>query len=84
MLAEIETNEEYTGAVNSDLNRRRGVVTALDNRGNRKVIKAEVPLANTFGYISDLRTITSGRANISMKLSHYAIVPEFMAKSILE
>lgn len=83
MWAEIETNEEFIGAVNSDLNRRRGMVTALENRANRKVIQAEVPLANTFGYISDLRTLTSGRANISMKLSRYAAVPDSLIKSIL-
>jgi len=83
MLAEIESNEEFTGAINSDLNRRRGMVMLLDSRGSRKVIRAEVPLATTFGYISDLRTITSGRANISMKLAHYAVVSDHLAKEIL-
>ncbi|MCE7994724.1 MAG: elongation factor G [Roseivirga sp.] len=83
MLADIESNEEFTGAINSDLNRRRGMVVAMDNRGKRKVIKAQVPLSTTFGYISDLRTITSGRANVSMKLSHYEAVPASLAERIL-
>lgn len=83
MMVEIETQEEYTGAVNSDLNRRRGTVVGLEDRANRKVIQAQVPLAATFGYISDLRTLTSGRANISMKLSHYATVPDHVSESLI-
>ncbi|NOQ75923.1 MAG: elongation factor G [Crocinitomix sp.] len=83
MSVEIETQEEYTGPVNSDLNRRRGTVVGIEDRASRKVIQAEVPLAATFGYISDLRTITSGRANISMKLSHYAIVPEHVSVALM-
>ena len=84
MLVEIETNVAFTGAVNSDINRRRGMVVMLENHRNLQLIRAEVPLANTFGYISDLRTITSGRASISMKLLHYAIVPDHLTKQILD
>ena len=76
MKIEITTNEEFVGAVNSDLNRRRGMVTLIETQNEQCVIWAEVPLANTFGYISDLRTITSGIATINMSFSHYATVPE--------
>ena len=83
MEAEVDSDEEFTGGINSDLNRRRGMITAMDSRGHRKVIRAEVPLANTFGYISDLRTITSGRANVSMKFSHYSTLPNQLAEQVL-
>ncbi|MEM7161794.1 MAG: elongation factor G [Bacteroidota bacterium] len=83
MMAEITSHEDYIGAVNSDLNRRRGIVIAIEEREKRKMIKAEIPLASTFGYISDLRSITSGRANVSMRLSHYAEVPGHLTKEVL-
>ncbi len=83
MQVEIQTIEEYTGVVTADINKRRGIITSIDERSGRKVFTAEVPLACTFGYISDLRTLTSGRASISMKLSHYALVPDFMVNTLI-
>ncbi|MGH1519968.1 elongation factor G [Chryseobacterium sp. JK1] len=83
MQVEIQSIEEYTGAVTADINRRRGIITSIDEKSGRKIFAAEVPLASTFGYISDLRTLTSGRASISMKLSHYALVPDFIAHTLM-
>lgn len=83
MQIEIQSIEEYTGAVTADINRRRGMITSIDEKSGRKIFAAEVPLASTFGYISDLRTLTSGRASISMKLSHYALVPDFIANTLI-
>lgn len=83
MSVEIETSETFTGVVSSDLNRRRGLILMMDEKNDRKLIRAELPLANTFGYISDLRNMTSGRASFSMKLSHYSAVPEFLLEDIL-
>lgn len=83
MKVEIQTIEDYTGAVTADINKRRGIITSIDEKSGRKIFTAEVPLASTFGYISDLRTLTSGRASISMKLSHYALVPDFIANTLV-
>lgn len=83
MQVEIQTIEEYTGIVTADINKRRGMITCIDEKSGRKIFTAEVPLASTFGYISDLRTLTSGRASISMKLSHYALVPDFMVNTLI-
>lgn len=83
MQVEIQSIEEYTGAITADINRRRGMITSIDERSGRKIFMAEVPLASTFGYISDLRTLASGRASISMKLSHYALVPDFIANTLM-
>lgn len=83
MQVEIQSIEEYTGVVTADINKRRGIITSIDEKSRRKIFAAEVPLASTFGYISDLRTLTSGRASISMKLSHYALVPDFVANTLI-
>ncbi|MDN4028565.1 elongation factor G [Chryseobacterium gambrini] len=83
MKVEIQTIEDYTGAVTADINKRRGIITSIDEKSGRKIFTAEVPLASTFGYISDLRTLTSGRASISMKLSHYTLVPDFIANTLV-
>jgi len=83
MKVEIQTIEDYTGVVTADINKRRGMITSIDEKSGRKVFTAEVPLASTFGYISDLRTLTSGRASISMNLSHYALVPDFIANTLI-
>ncbi|OCK53292.1 translation elongation factor G [Chryseobacterium sp. CBo1] len=83
MQVEIQSIEEYTGVVTADINKRRGMITSIDEKSGRKIFTAEVPLASTFGYISDLRTLTSGRASISMKLSHYALVPDFIANTLV-
>ncbi|MBB4807914.1 elongation factor G [Chryseobacterium defluvii] len=83
MKVEIQSIEEYTGVVTADINKRRGIIISIDEKSGRKVFTAEVPLASTFGYISDLRTLTSGRASISMKLSHYALVPDFIINTLV-
>ncbi|WP_267404067.1 MULTISPECIES: elongation factor G [unclassified Chryseobacterium] len=83
MKVEIQTIEDYTGVVTADINKRRGMITSINEKSGRKIFTAEVPLASTFGYISDLRTLTSGRASISMKLSHYALVPDFIANTLV-
>jgi elongation factor G len=83
MQVEIQSIEECTGAVTADINRRRGIISSIDERSGRKIFTAEVPLASTFGFISDLRTLTSGRASISMKLSHYALVPDFITNTLI-
>jgi len=84
MLIEIQTPEEYLGVVNGDINKRRGWTRSLEDQNGIKVIQAEIPLAETFGYIGDLRTITSGRGTISMSLAHYAEVPSGMVDKILK
>ncbi len=84
MSAEVVTPEEYMGDVISDFNRRRGKVEGMDSKGGAKVIKAKVPLAEKFGYVTVLRTLTSGRATSSMEFSHYEEVPEGIAKTIIE
>lgn len=83
MQVEIQSIEEYTGVITADLSRRRGIIISIDEKSGRKIFTAEVPLASTFGYISDLRTLASGRASISMKLSHYALVPDFIANTLI-
>jgi elongation factor G len=84
MAAEVVTPEEYMGDVIADFNKRRGNVEGMENKGSAKVIKAKVPLAEKFGYVTVLRTITSGRATSSMEFSHYAEVPKDIAKDIIE
>jgi elongation factor G len=84
MKVEIQSIEDHTGAITTDINKRRGIILSIDEKAGRKLFTAEVPLSNTFGYISDLRTLTSGRATISMKVSHYAMVPEFVAEQLLK
>lgn len=83
MHVEIMSGDEYTGVITADINKRRGVIQQIEDKGARKIFKAQVPLSNTFGYISDLRTITSGRATISMKLSHYQLLPDFLATNMV-
>ncbi len=84
MTAEVVTPEEYMGDIIADFNRRRGKVEGMENKGGARVIKAKVPLAEKFGYVTVLRTISSGRATSSMEFSHYEIVPEGIAKEIVE
>ena len=84
MKLEITTPDEYTGAVIGDLNRRRGLPKGQDTKPTGVVIKAEVPLATMFGYVTDLRTITSGRASSSMEFSHYNPVPNNLQTEIIE
>jgi elongation factor G len=84
MYVEVTTPDEYTGSVTGDLNRRRGIMKGMDSRGNAQVIKADVPLKELFGYVTDLRTITSGRASASLTFSHYAPVPKNLADKVIE
>jgi elongation factor G len=84
MKLEIISPEEYTGDIVGDLNRRRGQLEGMDFRGNDQVIKGFVPLSAMFGYVTDLRTMSSGRAVSSMVFDHYAEVPANVAKEIKE
>jgi elongation factor G len=84
MKLEIVTPEEYMGDIIADLNRRRGEITGMQTKGNAKVISASVPLAEQFGYVTVLRTLSSGRATSSMEFSHYQEVPGSLAEKVLE
>ncbi len=84
MKLEVVTPEEYMGDIVGDLNRRRGQVNDMSDRNNAKVIKAEVPLSEMFGYVTTLRTLSSGRAASSMVFSHYTECPNNIAESVIE
>jgi len=84
MKVEIVTPEEYMGDIIGDLNRRRGDVSGMETKGGAKVISARVPLAEQFGYVTVLRTLSSGRATSSMEFSHYQEVPKLLAEKVLE
>ena len=84
MKVEIVTPEEYMGDIIADLNRRRGDITGMEPKGNAKVINAKVPLSEQFGYVTVLRTLSSGRATSSMEFSHYQEVPQQLAQKVLE
>ncbi|MGE0588870.1 MAG: elongation factor G [Cyclobacteriaceae bacterium] len=84
MAVEVLTPDEFTGSVTGDLNRRRGIMKGMDTRGGAQVIKADVPLSELFGYVTDLRTITSGRAAASLTFAHYAPVPKNLADKVIE
>jgi elongation factor G len=83
MLVEITTSEEFYGDVIGDLNRRRGSILGMDNRGSMVVVRGHVPLAEMFGYVNDLRSMTSGRANFSMEFAHYDPVPKGIGETIV-
>ncbi len=82
MKVEVVTPEEYTGGVIGDLTSRRGQMQGQDSRGNANVITAMVPLANMFGYINTLRSMSSGRAQFSMQFDHYETVPSNISEEI--
>ncbi|GMG84781.1 elongation factor G [Paralimibaculum aggregatum] len=84
MKVEVVTPEEFTGGIIGDLTSRRGQVTGQENRGNAVAINAFVPLANMFGYISNLRSMSSGRANFTMQFAHYEAVPANISQEIQE
>ena len=84
MKLEVITPEDYVGGVIGDLNRRRGLPKGQETKLSGTVIKAEVPLSEMFGYVTQLRTITSGRASSTMEFSHYNQVPNNVAKEIME
>jgi elongation factor G len=83
MLVEVTTSEEFYGDIIGDLNRRRGTILGMESRGLQHVVRAHVPLAEMFGYVNDLRSMTSGRANYSMEFSHYDPVPKNIADEII-
>jgi len=84
MSVEIVTPEEYMGDVMGDLNRRRGLVGAMEDLPNGKQLKADVPLAEMFGYANDLRSATQGRASYSMEFSRYTAAPKNVAEAVIE
>ncbi len=84
MSTEVVTPEEYVGDVISDFNRRRGRVEGMESKAGARVVKAKVPLAEKFGYVTVLRTLTSGRATSTMEFSHYEEVPAEIANRIVE
>ena len=83
MKLEVVTPEENMGDVVGDLNRRRGMMRGMDDRNGAKVLKADVPLSEMFGYVTQLRTITSGRASSSMEFSHYSEAPKNVAEDVV-
>ncbi|MBQ9469867.1 MAG: elongation factor G, partial [Bacteroidales bacterium] len=84
MSVEVVTPEEYMGDVIGDLNKRRGQIAGMESRGVARVVKAKVPLAEQFGYVTVLRTLTSGRATSSMEFHSYAEVPANISKEVVE
>ena len=83
MAVEVETPEDYMGDVMGDLNRRRGIIQGMEDLLAGKVIKAEVPLAEMFGYSTDLRSMSQGRATYSMEFKHYAEAPRNVAEAVI-
>ena len=84
MSLEVVTPEDYMGDVIGDLNKRRGQITNMDSKSNSRIVKAKVPLSEQFGYVTVLRTLTSGRATSTMSFSHYAELPATLAKEVIE
>jgi elongation factor G len=82
MKVEVVTPEDYTGSVIGDLNSRRGQIQGQDMRGNANVVNAMVPLANMFGYVNTLRSMSQGRATFTMQFDHYAQVPSNVAEEV--
>ena len=83
MKVEVVTPEEYMGDVMGDLNRRRGLVKGMDENSTGKVIDAEVPLSEMFGYATDVRSLSQGRASFTMEFSHYAEAPNNIAEEVI-
>ena len=83
MKLEVITPEENMGDVVADLNKRRGLIEGMDDKNGAKVVKAKVPLSEMFGYVTSLRTITSGRATSTMEFSHFAEAPQAVAKEVI-
>jgi len=83
MAVEVETPEDYMGDVMGDLNRRRGIIQGMEDMATGKVVKAEVPLAEMFGYSTDLRSMSQGRATYSMEFKHYSEAPKHVADAVI-
>jgi len=84
MKLEVVTPEENMGDIVGDLNRRRGQVNSMDDRAGAKVVKAHVPLSEMFGYVTTLRTLSSGRATSTMEFSHYAVTPSNISEEVIK
>ncbi len=84
MKVEVTTPEEYIGDVTGDLNKRRALLESIGEKGGAQIVKANVPLSEMFGYVTQLRTITSGRATSSMVFSHYSEAPNSVAEAVIE
>jgi elongation factor G len=83
MKVEVITPEQYMGDVTGDLNRRRGMLEGMDSRAGAQVIKAKVPLSEMFGYVTQLRSLSSGRATSTMEFSHYSPAPNGIAEEVI-
>jgi elongation factor G len=83
MKVEVITPEQYMGDVTGDLNRRRGILEGMDSRAGAQVIKAKVPLSEMFGYVTQLRSLSSGRATSTMEFSHYSPAPSGIAEEVI-
>jgi len=83
MRVEVITPEQYMGDVTGDLNRRRGIMEGMDSRAGAQVIKAKVPLSEMFGYVTQLRSLSSGRATSTMEFSHYSPAPNNVAEEVI-
>ncbi|GHO86721.1 elongation factor G [Dictyobacter formicarum] len=83
MKVEVTTSEEFYGDVIGDLNRRRGIIQGMETRGATSVVRGHVPLSEMFGYVNDLRSMTSGRAAYTMEFSHYDPVPKNLSDEII-
>ena len=83
MAVEVLTPEEYTGPITGDLNRRRGIMKGMDTKQGSQVIKADVPLSELFGYVTDLRTMSSGRATANLTFAHYEVVPQSLSEAVV-
>ena len=84
MAVDVVTPDEYTGPITGDLNRRRGIMKGMDSRQGAVILKADVPLSELFGYVTDLRTMSSGRATASLTFSHYEFVPQNIAEEVVK
>ena len=84
MRVEVTMPEEFMGDVIGDLNSRRGHIEGMDNRSGTQVVRAMVPLSSMFGYVTDLRSMTQGRASSSMEFAHYAELPRNIADELVQ
>ena len=83
MKLEVDTPDEYVGDVTGDINRRRGEILGIEVNNYSTTVKSLIPLGETFGYVTTLRSLTSGRANMNMEFSHYNIMPSELAQEIV-
>ena len=84
MKVEVVTPEDYMGDVMGDVNRRRGIIQGMEDGVSGKIIRAEVPLAEMFGYATDLRSATQGRATYSMEFAKYSEAPANIAEQVIK